>query len=93
MNLAVWTRKLTGKPTISVGSVGLDHDLLDSLIGGEGGRFTRLDELIEMMERGDFDMIAIGRALIANPDWAQLVEQRRFEAIRPYSQALLAELT
>jgi len=93
LNLAGWTRKLTGRPTISVGSVGLDHDLLDSLIGGEGGRFTRLDELIEMMERGDFDMIAIGRALIANPDWARLVEQRRFEAIRPYSQELLAELT
>lgn len=93
MNLAGWTRKLTGKPTISVGSVGLDHDLLDSLIGGEGGSFTRLDPLIEMMERGDFDMIAVGRALIANPDWARLVEQRRFEAIRPYSQALLAELT
>lgn len=93
LNLAGWTRKLTGRPTISVGSVGLDHDLLDSLIGGEGGRFTRLDELIEMMERGDFDMIAVGRALIANPDWAHLVEQRRFEAIRPYSQALLAELT
>ncbi|HET8611891.1 MAG TPA: NADH:flavin oxidoreductase [Sphingomonas sp.] len=93
MNLAGWTKKLTGKPTISVGSVGLDMEMVESLLVGGESRFTRLDELIEMMERGDFDMIAVGRALIANPDWPKLVESRRFDAIRPYSQALLADLS
>ena len=93
MNLAGWTKKLTGKPTISVGSVGLDMEMVESLLVGGETHFTGLEPLIEMMERGDFDMIAIGRALIANPDWAKLVEQRRFDAIRPYSQVLLADLT
>jgi hypothetical protein len=30
LNLAGWTKKLTGKPTITVGSVGLDSDFLRS---------------------------------------------------------------
>jgi len=93
MNLAGWTKKLSGKPAISVGSVGLDMEMVESLLVGGESRFTRLDELIEMMERGDFDMIAVGRALIANPDWPKLVESHRFDAIRPYSQALLADLS
>jgi len=29
LNLAGWTKKLTGKPTITVGSVTLDQDLID----------------------------------------------------------------
>ena len=31
MNLAGWTKKLTGKPTITVGSVSLDVDFMVSL--------------------------------------------------------------
>ena len=93
MNLAGWTRKLTGKPTISVGSVGLDQEMVESLLSGGVSRFARLDALLEMMARGDFDLIAIGRALIANPDWPRLVAARQFDAIAPYSPALLAELS
>jgi 2,4-dienoyl-CoA reductase-like NADH-dependent reductase (Old Yellow Enzyme family) len=93
MNLAGWTRKLTGKTTISVGSVGLDMEMVESLLSGGASHFARLDDLLEMMARGDFDLIAIGRALIANPDWPRLVAARRFEAIAPYSPALLAELS
>ena len=92
MNLAGWTRKLTGKPTISVGSVGLDQEMVESLLSGGVSRFARLDALLEMMARGDFDLIAIGRALIANPNWPRLVAAHQFDAIAPYSPALLAEL-
>ena len=42
------------------------------------------------MERGEFDLIAVGRALIANPDWANRVrEDREFTAFEP---AMLGEL-
>lgn len=34
LNLAGWTRKLTGKPTISVGSVGLKGDFTNAFDGG-----------------------------------------------------------
>lgn len=73
LNLAAWTKKLTGKPAISVGSVSLDGDFL-AAFEGESSSGTGIDELVEMMERGDFDMIAIGRALIVDPDWPQKVQ-------------------
>jgi 2,4-dienoyl-CoA reductase-like NADH-dependent reductase (Old Yellow Enzyme family) len=69
MNLAGWTRKLTGKPAISVGSVSLDGDFI-AAFDGESSSATGIDQLLEMMNRGDFDMIAVGRALIVDPDWA-----------------------
>ena len=37
LNLAGWTKKVTGKPSITVGSVGLDLDVLRSY-GGEGAQ-------------------------------------------------------
>ena len=33
LNLAGWTKKLTGKPTITVGSVGLDGDFIRAFAG------------------------------------------------------------
>jgi 2,4-dienoyl-CoA reductase-like NADH-dependent reductase (Old Yellow Enzyme family) len=93
LNLAGWAKKLTGLPTISVGSVGLN---------GEYSAATRdataefamdtLDRLVEMMERGDFDLIGVGRALLANPAWANLVRDGRFEALEPYSAEVMETL-
>lgn len=108
MNLAAWTRKVTGLPTIAVGSVGLDgafgvgsddgsysENLSKSAASGQMldlSRPARLDRLIEMMERGDFDLVAIGRALIANPNWATLVRSARFDQLRAYHRQLLLSL-
>ncbi|MFM0362303.1 hypothetical protein PQR35_15250 [Paraburkholderia sediminicola] len=36
------------------------------------------------LERGDFDLVAVGRALIANPDWPEKI--RRGEALCPYAR-------
>ena len=42
LNLAGWTKKLTGKPTITVGSVGLDGDFIRGVRGrGRRGRGHR----------------------------------------------------
>jgi 2,4-dienoyl-CoA reductase-like NADH-dependent reductase (Old Yellow Enzyme family) len=46
-----------------------------------------------MLERGEFDFVAIGRALLSNPDWPALVRAGRFDAIKPYSGEALATLT
>ncbi|MET0546073.1 MAG: NADH:flavin oxidoreductase [Caulobacterales bacterium] len=92
LNLAGWTKKLSGKPVISVGSVGLDTDLLG--MGGEdvAAGSASFDKLLVMMERGDFDMIAIGRALIANPDWADRVRRGEERSLKAFSPEQLAEL-
>jgi 2,4-dienoyl-CoA reductase-like NADH-dependent reductase (Old Yellow Enzyme family) len=73
LNFAGWAKKLTGAATISVGSVGLSGEFIAAL-GGEGSKSASLDQLIARMERDEFDLIAVGRALIADPYWAAKVQ-------------------
>ena len=91
LNLAGWTKKLSGKPTISVGSVGLNQDFITAYRAA-GAQTAGLERLIEMMERGDFDLVAVGRALIVNPDWAKKVREGRADQLRDYTPEALAEL-
>ncbi len=91
LNLAGWTKKLTGLPTISVGSVSLNADFI-SAFRQAGATVAGIDRLIEMMERGDFDLIAVGRALIANPDWANQIKEGHLDRLKAYTPEVLAEL-
>lgn len=93
LNLAGWTKKLTGKPTITVGSVSLGGaDDFIAAFAGQGAEIAGIDDLVARMERGEFDLVAVGRALLANPDWAKLVESGRFADLKPYSKDYLVEL-
>lgn len=92
LTLAGWTRKLSGKPTIAVGSVGLDSDFISSMFENKGGSIARLDELLERMTADEFDLVAVGRALISNPDWVELIEAGKFEEMKAYEQQALLEL-
>ena len=104
MNLAGWTKKLTGKPTITVGSVSLDVDFMVSLgrspkgesiaSGGNGkGRTFEMDRLGEMLARGDFDLVAVGRAMLADSSWAAKVRDGRFGELSAFSPEVLKTLT
>lgn len=94
LNLAGWTRKLTGKPAITVGSVGLSNEFLPK--PGEksfqAAEPASLDNLLLRMEQQEFDLVAVGRALIANPDWTDKVRDGRFDELVPYQQAALENL-
>jgi 2,4-dienoyl-CoA reductase-like NADH-dependent reductase (Old Yellow Enzyme family) len=92
LNLAGWTKKLTGKPTITVGSVTLDAEFMTSFGSDEAAGITGLDELIHGLERGEYDMVAVGRALIANPDWPKQVRAGDVDTLTPFHRGLLAEL-
>jgi len=46
--------------------------------------------LLAGLERGDFDLVAVGRALIANPDWPHRV--RNGTPLIPYSLNMLQPL-
>ncbi|AEW98861.1 putative oxidoreductase (plasmid) [Streptantibioticus cattleyicolor NRRL 8057 = DSM 46488] len=83
LNLAGWARKLTGKATISVGSVGLDNEFIKAFQGERAG-VAGIDELLDRMERDEFDVIAIGRALLADPEWAAKVLTGRIDELRPF---------
>lgn len=92
LNLAGWTKKITGLPTISVGSVSLNQDFIATTVHGERTGSADIGALVAMMERGDFDMIAIGRALIVDPDWAVKVRSGKIGNIQPYSTDALTTL-
>jgi 2,4-dienoyl-CoA reductase-like NADH-dependent reductase (Old Yellow Enzyme family) len=72
LNFAGWAKKLTGATTISVGSVGLSGDVM-SAFAGEASEALSIDPLLERMARGEFDLIAVGRALIVEPAWAMKI--------------------
>jgi 2,4-dienoyl-CoA reductase-like NADH-dependent reductase (Old Yellow Enzyme family) len=92
MNLAGWTKKLTALPTISVGSVGLDVDMMTTMVGASSGT-TGINRLLEMLAREDFDMIAVGRSLLIDPNWAIKIKGGAFNSIAPYSPAALLTLS
>ncbi|MBL1093291.1 MULTISPECIES: NADH:flavin oxidoreductase [Streptomyces] len=91
LNLAGWSKKLTGRPTITVGSVGLDGDFLRSF-AGQGAPVRGIDNLLDRLERDEFDMVAVGRALLQDPEWAAKVLANRFEELKPYDAAALKTL-
>jgi 2,4-dienoyl-CoA reductase-like NADH-dependent reductase (Old Yellow Enzyme family) len=94
LNLAGWTRKITGKPTITVGSVGLNADFIPA--PGEAtfkeAEPASIDELLSRLAAEEFDLVAVGRALIANADWANRIAQGDAEELKPYRKAMLAAL-
>ena len=91
LNIAGWAKKLTGAATISVGSVGLNSDF-GGAFAGQGSERTPLDKLIARMERDEFDLIAVGRALISDPQWTRKVRDRQMDELRGFDAADLAEL-
>ncbi|MER5637879.1 NADH:flavin oxidoreductase [Kitasatospora sp. NPDC002227] len=84
LNLAGWTKKLTGKPTITVGSVGLDGDFIRAFVG-EGAPVRNLDNLLDRLEREEFDLVAVGRALLQDPQWAEKILAGRHDELQPYN--------
>jgi 2,4-dienoyl-CoA reductase-like NADH-dependent reductase (Old Yellow Enzyme family) len=91
LNFAGWARKLTGKPTISVGSVGLSGEFLAGF-RGERSEPASIEKLVERMEKDEFDLVAVGRALIVDPDWVAKVREGRFAELRPYHREALGTL-
>ncbi len=92
LNLAGWAKKITGKPTITVGSVGLKGSDFIHAFQGEGAAVSDLGELERRLERHEFDLVAVGRALIADADWPTKVRHGNFSEIMPFSPASLASL-
>ncbi|MFB7508057.1 NADH:flavin oxidoreductase [Streptomyces broussonetiae] len=92
LNLAGWTKKITGKQVISVGSVGLDGDFINAF-QGEGSAVKGIDNLLDRLEADEFDMVAVGRALLQDPEWAAKVLADRFEELKPYDAAAVKTLS
>ncbi|MBJ2128310.1 NADH:flavin oxidoreductase [Alteromonas sp. IB21] len=92
LNLAGWTKKLTGKPTITVGSVGLNDDFFGAF-KGQGSDTRSVDDLLERLNAEEFDLVAVGRALLQDPNWANKIKENRTEELETYSGQSLATLS
>ena len=82
-NLAFWTKKLTGLPTISVGSVGLDSDFIDMSAPASP---RNIDKAISDISNKKYDMVAVGRALLADYEWVIKMREGRIKDIIPYTK-------
>lgn len=91
INLAAWTKKVSGRPTISVGSVAMTGEHIDTLMG-QSSSVSGIDRLLKMMDRGDFDMIAVGRGLLVDPFWPQKVRDGRLDQLLPWNPEVLKSL-
>jgi len=83
LNLAGWVKKLSGLPTISVGSVGLSSEFIGAF-RGEGSPVGKLDEITARLDRGEFDLVAVGRAVLQDPEWVVKVKAGRLNELRDY---------
>jgi 2,4-dienoyl-CoA reductase-like NADH-dependent reductase (Old Yellow Enzyme family) len=43
--------------------------------------------LADLVNRGEFDLVALGRASLADPHWAVKVSSGRLAEIRPYNKS------
>lgn len=91
LNFAGWAKKITGKATITVGSVGLNGDFM-AAFAGESSSPSSLDELMRRMDRGDFDLVGVGRPLLSDPFWTQKIREGRSAELKGFTKEALGTL-
>jgi 2,4-dienoyl-CoA reductase-like NADH-dependent reductase (Old Yellow Enzyme family) len=86
LGLAGWAKSFTDAAVIAVGSVGLDIDVMASLAGQEGRPTgtSRIGELVRRFQRGDFDLVSVGRSQIGDPNWVTKTTDHRIPDIRGF---------
>lgn len=96
LNLAGWTKKLIGKPCITVGSVGLDGGFVDEENRGMSTQNKVSTEQFAMIENsllnGEYDLVAVGRCLLQDPEWVLKLSNEQYAAMKPYTAESLKTL-
>jgi 2,4-dienoyl-CoA reductase-like NADH-dependent reductase (Old Yellow Enzyme family) len=93
LSLAGWTKKITGLAVIAVGSVGLETEVRAKQQGAVI-RPAPVDRLVEQFEAGEFDVVAIGRALLADPAWVNRLRDGGLDGFNGYdAEVALSALT
>lgn len=96
LNLAGWTKRLSYKPTITVGSVGLNAEFIDvkrrNMVDKSEADPERLTTLMNRVEKYEFDLVAVGRALLQDPEWVIKVREGRLDELQNYTKASLMKL-
>ena len=85
------SKKLTGKATATVGSVGLSGEFTKSFTG-ESSESRPLDDLIQRFDNGEFDLVAVGRALLSDPEWVAKIKEGRLSGLKGFNAEDLKRL-
>jgi 2,4-dienoyl-CoA reductase-like NADH-dependent reductase (Old Yellow Enzyme family) len=86
-SLASWVKTMTDRPVVAIGSVGLTVDMPQNMFDDEEPELqveADLKRVRDGIERGDFDLIGVGRAQIANNDFVNLVRDREFSKLKSF---------
>jgi len=87
--LAGIAKRATGAPIIAVGRVTTSQTFGEN----QPPESTDPAPAIALLERGDADMLAVGRSLIANPDWCEKVRDGKWQELVPFEFGVLGKLS
>lgn len=88
-SLAGSAKRMTGKLSMAVGGIGISQGMYDRDKAAKV--VVDFAPLLERFERGEFDLVAVGRAMIGDPGWA--AKFRAGEDPEPYQMENDAILT
>ena len=77
---------------MTVGGVGLNGGMYDSQKQGLSQAANNLGLVAERFGRDEFDLVGVGRALLADPEWANKIKSGHAEAIVPFTPQVLGAL-
>jgi 2,4-dienoyl-CoA reductase-like NADH-dependent reductase (Old Yellow Enzyme family) len=72
--------------------VGLSGDAT-AAFAGESSTPVDLTLLASRLERGDFDLIAVGRALLCDPNWAEKIRTGKTDELMGFNAASFGTLS
>jgi len=90
--LNVTNTRVTDNQSGGDGSVTLGADFATSFRSPDAVAIAGIDDLLDRLERGEFDLVAVGRALIANPEWAAKIKTGALDELRTFDRSLLTSL-
>ena len=92
LNLAGWAKKLTGKLSMTVGGIGLDKSSGPAKhIDDSQQSANNLPRVTERFERGEFDLVGVGRSILNDPNW--FAKARDGVPFEPFDPKNLERLT
>lgn len=89
LTLAGWTKKMTGKPTMAVGGIGLNKELKSSFAGSIDA-VDNIPDVEARIDAGEFDIAGVGRSLLADPGW--VLKVKAGEPFEPFSPEAIGRL-
>ncbi len=83
--LSRMVKEYSDLPVIAVGSVGLNKDFIKTMGGDPETKLADISKLYDGINN-DFDLIAIGRAMLSEPEWGNKVKDGLEKTIVPFTK-------